>query len=265
MNIGARPQKKKMVQIHDHNHQKDINAEEILNFLQNNGTINIEKTLQKMKQTTPTQEKTPTKPENIKCKNSSSEDKTNKQNIIPTANSENETIITIKFEGKNIKDYRNYLKLHQEIDKCNQAPAIKSAYINNYNQLIIKTTEIHLHKITNKWPSTAFTSGIKKMESTKTFSAAIYNVDNTLELEDEDLKTHFNQKYNIIKTIRIMKKKNNESKRTIQLIFNNEEKYKHHLEHGIYIGYTYFRLKKWHKETTLLQCYKCLKLGHHQN
>ncbi len=81
-------------------------------------------------------------------------------------------IITVKFEGNNIKDLRNYFKLNKNIDICKQSNAFKSGYINQRNQLIIKTTKNH--KIQTEWPPKAFQSRIKIVENVIRLHAAIY-------------------------------------------------------------------------------------------
>jgi hypothetical protein len=247
---------------------KDINAEEILKYLQINGTINIEKTMQKMRQqrSFPQQQ-----PDEIPTKQY---DKANITNTEPqqletthTSHStpNNVKIITVKFEGNNIKDFRNYFKLNKEIDICKQSNAIKSAYINQRNQLIIKTTENYLKKIQTEWPPKAFQSGIKLVENVRRLHAAIYKVDQEFEMNDNDLQAELYNKYNIAKATRIVKKKDNEPTTTVKITFDNEEKYKFYLKNGIYIGYTFFRLKEWTNKPSILQCYKCLRLGHHQS
>ena len=52
-------------------------------------------------------------------------------------------------------------------------------------------------------------------------------------------------RYEITSAKRILKKSTNEPLNTVKLTFENETKYKYHTEHGIQIGYTHFKLKKW--------------------
>lgn len=252
---------------------EDITAREVLEYLQQNNTINIEKIKNKIKNENDNKK-------NLKY-NTTSTDKHNnntnnigqqinqKKDIINEQKEEKngeekEKYITIKFEGENLKAFKHYFKLSQEIERCQKQTHIKSAYINQHYQLIIKVTKENKETITKNWPSDAFNTGIKIIEITKKYHAVIYHVDIDLDVNDTSLMNTLKSKYNITNATRIFKKSSNEPLQTVKITFNNESKYKYHLEHGIQIGYTHFNVKTWDTDKSIKQCYKCLKLGHLQ-
>ena len=71
-------------------------------------------------------------------------------------NTEKDKLYTMKFEGKQLNKFENYYKLLNELDRCNQANAIQSAYINHKNILIVKTDKESENKLLNEWPTNAF-------------------------------------------------------------------------------------------------------------
>jgi uncharacterized FlaG/YvyC family protein len=73
--------------------------------------------------------------------------------------------ITTKFEREQIKAFRHYFTLSQEIERCQKQAQIKSAYIKQFNQLIIKVAEEDKDTITRNWPTDAFLKGIKLIEN----------------------------------------------------------------------------------------------------
>ena len=254
---------------------EEISASKILEYLQQNNTINIEKIKTKMKNEN---NKTPPvdQGKNNRVSVNTQKNKehcwthqTNQEKVnLDNKEEENKTgkakFITAKFEGEQIKAFRNYFKLSQEIERCQKQAQIKSAYINQMNQLIIKVAEEDKDTMTRNWPTDAFLKGIKPIENKKLHQAAIYYVDVDLDVNEIELTNTLRNKYSIIKATRLIKKSTNEQLNTVKLTFDDEKKYKYHLEHGIKIGYTHFKVKSWNNEKSIKQCYKCLKLGHLQ-
>jgi hypothetical protein len=73
----------------------------------------------------------------------------------------------MKFEGKQLNKFKNYYKLLNELDRCNQANAIKSAYINHKNSLIIKTDKESEKKLAKGWPTNAILEYMKRNKITQ--------------------------------------------------------------------------------------------------
>jgi len=279
---GNRSKKKKLDD--DLGQPEEITDSQILEYLKQTNTINIDKIKSKIKTeneksnnkpatelirdklTTSKQLKTQeTKPNNSKEQTIKPNTIINNSyNIQREIENQYEKFTTIKFEGESVHTFKHYFKLSQEIERCQKQTQIKSAYINHLNQLVIKTTEEYKNEITNNWPQNAFLAGIQPIINTKKFHAAIYHVDTELNINDKNLTDMLKTKYEITNAKRIIKKSTNEPLNTVKITFENEAKYKYHTEHGIQIGYTHFKLKKWETNKNIKQCYKCLKLGHNQ-
>ncbi len=60
--------------------------------------------------------------------------------VPPDKNEKNDKVklLIAKYTGDGIKDYKNYFKLNSEIIRCKGNVKIISAYINNFNELVIK-------------------------------------------------------------------------------------------------------------------------------
>jgi hypothetical protein len=117
-----------------------------------------------------------------------------------------------KYTGDGIKDYKNYFKLNSEIIRCKGNVKIISAYINNFNELVIKVKETTIYdEISKPWPLDAFGKGIQQKIKLERYFAALNRVDLELDIEDENVQEFFKKEYNITKAIRIKKK---EQKRT---------------------------------------------------
>ena len=91
----------------------------------------------------------------------------NSNNIQIETESQYEKFTSIKFEGDELHTFKHNFKLSQEIERCQKHTQIKSAYVNNLNQLVIKTTEEYKDQITNNWPSNAFLTGIRPITNIK--------------------------------------------------------------------------------------------------
>ena len=252
----------------------ELSASKILEYLQQNNTINIEKIKTKMKNEN---NKSPgdhgmnnkasdnTQKNKEQCRtHQNNQEKSNLDKKEEENKLEKVKYITTKYEGEQVKAFRHYFKLSQEIERCQKQTQIKSAYINQRNQLIIKLAEEDKYTITRNWPADAFLKGIKLIETKKLHQAAIYYADIDLDVNEIELTNSLKSKYSIIKATRLIKISTNEALNTVKLTFNDEKKYKYHLEHGIQIGYTHFKVKPWNNEKSIKQCYKCLKLGHLQ-
>ena len=189
-----------------------------------------------------------------------------KKQEINQQNQESNTINKSKllFEGEGIKEFRNYFKLSNEIKRCKLHNEIKTAYVNNKNQLVIITNTSNKETLSEGWPSDAFKYGIKNIKVNKRYHAVIYNVDLELDVNNEEFLHDLDRQYNIIRVTRLVKKQTNEQLTTVRITIEDEEKYNTIINTGIHIGYTHFRAKPWHFKSTVIQCYKCLKLGHHQ-
>ena len=71
----------------------------------------------------------------------------NSNNIQIETESQYEKFTSIKFEGDELHTFKHNFKLSQEIERCQKHTQIKSAYVNNLNQLVIKTTEEYKDQI----------------------------------------------------------------------------------------------------------------------
>jgi hypothetical protein len=91
----------------------------------------------------------------------------NSNNIQRETENQYEKFTSIKFEGDSLRTFKHYFKLSQEIERCQKQTQIKSAYVNHLNQLVIKTTEEYKEQITNDWPSNAFLTGIRPITNIK--------------------------------------------------------------------------------------------------
>ena len=169
----------------------------------------------------------------------------------------------IHYNGTGIKEFRQYRQLKREIDKCSLKREIHNAYINRNDQLIIKTTTDPLLFETS-WPPDAFINGITRIIHQRKQFGVIYHVDINIDMDDEELKNELKENYKITKTTRLFKKKDNIPLTTVKLEFENEDAINNGIYNGITIGYTRFRVKPWLQENNLIQCYKCLQLGHFQ-
>lgn len=179
---------------------------------------------------------------------------------VPATTSTNQTRDTIlMFEGDSVYKYKNYFQLHQEIQRLKVGHLIKNAYVNKADKLVIRTT--YDCKSFENWPHDAFESGIKPFEKPKKYFGAMYNVDRSINLDDDNMKAVLAQ-YKIVKATRIIKKSKNEILETVRIEVNNKDHLNYLLKNGIYIGHTFFRIREWKFEQTVKICYKCLELGH---
>lgn len=166
------------------------------------------------------------------------------------------------FEGANLQNFKGkYLEIQSEIGKNKGDLPISNAFINDNNQLIIKTTDENAHKkLTQVWNDSAFTSGVTLVVKEPKFFAAIRHVD--LQLDVSTLKETLLPK-GIIDIIRIIKKKDNKPLQVCKLVINSQEKFNELLANGLHIGATRFRVEEWNGPPPISQCHKCQKLGHH--
>jgi len=177
---------------------------------------------------------------------------------------ETANITTIKFKGNHVHNYKNYFKLSKEIKRCKNVN-ISSAYVNSYDELIIKTREEAASlELSKPWPKDAFHSGITLIPKINRYFVAINNVELDIDIEDQDTLEYFHTEYKISKIIRIKKKSSNTETKTLRLETNCKINHEKLLNTGIIIGSTYFRAREWKFQERIQQCHKCQRYGHIQ-
>ena len=123
-------------------------------------------------------------------------------------------VFTSKFKsnsqnGKFDSKFLNYFALSNEIQKHKKNLSIKTAFIDQDSQLIIKTECASTDKkIKENWPPQAFVSGIDLIIKPTKLYVAISNVDTSIDVTNDDFKNFMLNNYNITSMVRIIKKKN---------------------------------------------------------
>ncbi|RMZ95481.1 reverse transcriptase, partial [Brachionus plicatilis] len=182
-------------------------------------------------------------------------------------NDEKKSNFIIKFSSNQQfpTQLRSYLKLSNEIKRCLPNCNILNVYINQKNELVIKTdSEESMEKIKNSWPDDAFTHGVKLVnKKDPKFYIALQNVSLDFDITDQENLDYLQKEYNIIKAIRIVKKSTNEPLKTIKALINNKVAYETIIKASkIKIGNTYIRVKQWNFGIQPDQCFHCQKIGH---
>jgi hypothetical protein len=213
-----------------------------------NGSQNVNQKVSISNQ--PVEETMPSTGKNIKI---------NKTSPIPSVDE-----YSIKIRGKDILNYKRSTILANEIKRCKPNVVTSNVFINKENLLIIKTTSPEsLKQLNEPWPTNAFGSGVEIIKKNQRFFAAIRNIDQEEDFEDEVLATELKEKYHIIKAIRLVKKsENNRPLNIVKIEFDEKEYFEKALSQGIYIGSTRFRIEKWKFVEGPMQCIKCQKYGH---
>ncbi|CAF1073509.1 unnamed protein product, partial [Brachionus calyciflorus] len=164
-------------------------------------------------------------------------------------------------------EQRCFLKLQREIKRCKPNANILNAYINKKNELVIRTPSIEENNYINEpWPRDAFIHGIKSIDSSPRLYLALHDVPFSLfDVDDEENKHYMLENYNIIKMMRIIKKKTNEPTNLIKAIVNDKDIFEKIInEKKIKIGNSYVRVSRWKFDQQLTQCFHCQKLGHNK-
>ncbi|RNA42472.1 hypothetical protein BpHYR1_013167 [Brachionus plicatilis] len=105
------------------------------------------------------------------------------------------------------RELKSYLKLQNEIKRCKPKANILNAYINQKNELIIRTTSKEdIEYIKESWPKDAFRHGLKHINTNPKFYIALYNVTTDFDVEDEENKSYMLENFKITNMIRIKKK-----------------------------------------------------------
>ncbi|RNA20724.1 hypothetical protein BpHYR1_002072, partial [Brachionus plicatilis] len=106
-----------------------------------------------------------------------------------------------RFEGKNLLNYTNPIKLQEEIDKYinHFDPKIDRAFINSKNnQLYIVTSDLQtiLHLEKHTWDNEAFGTGINTVKpKDKVFFIAVRGVPTSVDIKDEKTIQKIKNKY----------------------------------------------------------------------
>ena len=174
---------------------------------------------------------------------------------------------SIKFKSKKQfpHEQKSYLNLDKELKRCLPNCTIINAFINNNNELVIKTdSEQSIEQIINCWPNNAFTHGVEivpKKESK--FYLALLNVSLDFDIKDPDNLAALQSKYKIVKALRMVKKSSNEPLKTIKVLIKDKEAYEKIVkESKIQIGSTIVKARQWRFNIQPNQCFHCQKIGH---
>ncbi|CAF1008918.1 unnamed protein product [Brachionus calyciflorus] len=126
-------------------------------------------------------------------------------------------ITILKFKNKkkfNIK-FRDYFVLEETLTSLKPDASITAAYINQKDELIIKTDDSNLEKF-DAWPSNAFDFGIEKITKQNRFYLALHNVEIDFDVSSPRFKSLMKDKYNIEDLVRMMKKSTNQNHKQLR-------------------------------------------------
>ncbi|CAF1102134.1 unnamed protein product, partial [Brachionus calyciflorus] len=161
-----------------------------------------------------------------------------------------------RFEGKDLLNYSNPIKLKEEIDNhinLNE-PKIDKAFINSKKkQLYIITSDLQttLHLEKHTWNNKAFGSGINAVKpKDKMFFIAVRGVPTSIDIKDEEMIYKIKSKYEPISEFyRIIKKSENKELNILKIKVTNEACANHILTHGLQIGYVNYKTEIWNKHS----------------
>ena len=124
-------------------------------------------------------------------------------------------------------------------------------------------------QLSRTWDSSAFESGItvesNKQKAQDLFVLALRGVSPSINLDaDESFKKAFEQ-YGIKKVTRVIKKRENRTLPIVRLELNDRETFNRIIKLGFRVECFQYKAEEWKYDNSQpLQCYKCLKYGHHQ-
>lgn len=205
------------------------------------------------------------------AKNNFSNNLTKSMNFSKTIEHEQEnqnkqSSYTAKFLNKESfpKELKSYIKLQNEIKRCKPKANILNAYINQKNELIIRSkSKEDLDYIKEPWPKDAFRHGLKNIETKPKFYIALYNVTSDFDVDDEENKSYMLENFKITNMTRIKKKSSNIPTNIIKAILNDREIFNKLIEEKkIKIGHSYIKISPWKFDIQPDQCYHCQKFGH---
>ncbi|RNA05795.1 hypothetical protein BpHYR1_046190 [Brachionus plicatilis] len=98
-------------------------------------------------------------------------------------NSTKEQFTLLKFSGENIINFKRYNILDNELKKHPKYSLIKSAYVNQNKELVIRCLKVDAEMLTTDWPNDAFKSGIQNIKKNKRFFLALNHVDTDFDLD----------------------------------------------------------------------------------
>ena len=161
-------------------------------------------------------------------------------------------------------ELRSYLKLQKEIKRCKPSIKILNAYVNNKDQLIIRTNCEESDRILQEdWSADAFTYGIKKINSTPKFFIALHNLNTVFDVDDIENKEYMLENYKITNMMRITKKSINKPLDLVKAIVCDYDTFKSITDaKKIVIGCSRIRVSPWKFDIRPDQCFHCQKMGH---
>ncbi|CAF1041914.1 unnamed protein product [Brachionus calyciflorus] len=188
---------------------------------------------------------------------------------IPSQTGHTNKTITLKFTGKNSpipNKYRDYFELDHEIKKFKPRISINTAFINDKNELIIKSDDEKSIVDLKNWPDNAFECGLSQVIKQSKYYLALHNVDTSFNITSENIKNYVKENYQIDNMLRMIKKSSNKPLTLVKAVTSCVNSFNKTIQDGyIKIGYTRIKVTAWKFGTTPDQCFKCQKFGHSQN
>lgn len=172
---------------------------------------------------------------------------------------------TLKFKSnKNFDNkFKDYFILEDYIKSLKPNVSLRTAYINKYEELVIKTDHEEQIETLKTWPSDAFLYGIVEVIKTRNFYLALQHVDINFNIESERAKEHLKQRYGINNVLRMVKKQSGQKLEIVKASMSDSDKFNELIKTGyIKIGFSNIKVSPWRFGITPDQCFKCQKFGH---